>query len=143
MAERKKGGLKWDEDNIRKNDEESLAANRTKILEPKTPYHELLDDGETPAAFPPKAPAARAGPRLHDGAPSTPPQPSQQLAPGMDFAALAAAAEERRQDAPEDDEVERNRKFAESRKNHYKIGSLAALRAQAAAMDEEDDDEDE
>ena len=140
----KKGGLKWDEDNIRKNDEESLAANRTKILEPKTPYHELLDDGETPAAFPPKAPAAKAGGRIHDAAASSPPpQQQQQLAPGMDFAALAAAAEGRRQDGPEDDEVERARKFEASRKDHYKIGSLAELRAKAAAMDDDDDDEEE
>jgi protein phosphatase inhibitor 2 len=136
----KKGGLKWDEDNIRMNDEESLAANRTKILEPKTPYHELLDDGETPAAFPPKAPAAKAGPRIHDAAPS---QQQQQLAPGMDFAALAAAAEGRRQDEPEDDEVERARKFEASRKDHYKIGSLAELRAKAAAMDDDDEEEEE
>lgn len=135
----KKGGLKWDEDNIAANDAESLAANRTKILEPKTPYHELLDDGETPAAFPPKAPPARAGGHVH-GEPSSAGEGAQ-VTPGMDLSALAALAEDRRADGPEDDEVEKARKFEEHRKGHYKIGSLAELRAKAAAMDDEEEDE--
>ena len=37
--------------------------------------------------------------------------------------------------------TERKRKFAEARKGHYKTGGLAALRAQAAAMDEEDEED--
>ena len=116
----KSTGIKWDEDNIAKNDEESLAANRTKILEPKTPFHELLDDGETPDPRVPKAAGAVAGGKVH----------GDEVAPGMDLAALAAAAEGRRADGPEDDEEERARKFEEHRKGHYKIGSLAELRAQ-------------
>ena len=64
------------------------------------------------------------------------------LAPGMDLGALASAAEERRAEAPEMDDVEKRAKFEEARKAHYNCGGLAALRAKAAAMDDEDDDED-
>ena len=39
--------------------------------------------------------------------------------------------------------MEKKRKFEENRKAHYKTGGLAALRAQAAALDDEDEDEDD
>ena len=131
-----KNSLRWDEQNLAENAEEAENAQRTKILEPKTPFHTLGEDGETPAPFPPKAPPARAaGPSDDVG--------SRQLQPGMDLAALAGAAEKRRLDTPEDDEAERARKFEEHRKKHYNTGGLAALRAQAAAMDEEEEDEED
>ena len=58
----------------------------------------------------------------------------------MDLSALTSAALERRVEEPEDDEVEKHRKFEEHRKAHYKV-DLAALRAQAAAEDEEEEDD--
>ena len=39
--------------------------------------------------------------------------------------------------------VDKRRKFDEARKAHYKTGGLAALRAQAAAMDDEDDEDED
>lgn len=57
--------IKWDETNLAENEEEKEAAQRTKILEPKTPFHYLGDDGE-PEPYPPKA---------HPAVPATP-QPS-------------------------------------------------------------------
>ena len=39
--------------------------------------------------------------------------------------------------------AEKARRFDAERKNHYKVGSLAELRARAAQMDEDEDDEDE
>ena len=131
-----KKGINWDEANLKQNDEESLAANRTKILEPKTPYHELADDGETPMPFPPKAPAARAGGHVHS------PVAGEQLTPGMDFSKLAAAAEGRRTDEAPLGEDEKDAAFRQARKDHYKIGSLAELRRKAAEMDEDEDEED-
>ena len=128
----KKHPVKWDEQNLAENAEEAENAQRTKILEPKTPFHTMEEDGETPAPFPPKAPPARA---------ARPEDLNKQLRPEMDLAALAGAAEMRRTEAPEDDEVERQRKFEESRKNHYKTEGLAALRAKAAQMDEEEDED--
>jgi protein phosphatase inhibitor 2 len=131
-----KTGIHWDEKNLADNEEEAANAERMKILEPKTPFHTLGDDGETPNAFPPKAPPARAaGPSDADR--------TEQLQPGMDLSKLAALAEAKREDAPEEDEVEKHRKFEEHRKAHYQVGGLAALRAQAAAMDEEDDEDEE
>ena len=63
MPTRKKGaGLRWDEANLEANEADSLAADRMKILEPKTPFHYLGDDGE-PEAFPPMAAPATAAPR--------------------------------------------------------------------------------
>lgn len=123
-----KGKLMWDEANLEKNEAESADAHRQKILEPKTPFHRLEEDGETPESFPPKAAAARAA------------GPADLLA-GMDVDKLSQAALERREDGPADDEVEKHRKFAEHRKGHYNIGSLKELRQKAAAM-EEDEDED-
>ena len=38
--------------------------------------------------------------------------------------------------------TEKHKKFAQGRKNHYKIGSLAELRKRAAEMDAEEEDED-
>jgi hypothetical protein len=94
--------INWDEGNIAANDADSLAANRQKILEPKTPFHYLEEDGE-PAAYPPKAAAAVAGPRPTEAASSSPPSyQEKQLMPGMhDLAALSAKALERRVDAAE------------------------------------------
>ena len=63
MPTRKKGaGLRWDEANLEANEADSLAADRMKILEPKSPFHYLGDDGE-PEAFPPMAAPATAAPR--------------------------------------------------------------------------------
>ena len=139
MAEPKKG-LHWDEQNLAANAEEAENAQRTKILEPKTPFHTLDEDGETPAAWPPKAPPARAaGPE--DLQPGKQSQQSLVL-PGMDLGALVNAAEERRAEAPEMDDVEKRAKFEEHRKAHYNVGGLAALRAKAAAMDEEEEEDD-
>ena len=129
-----KNAIHWDEANITANAEEAEAAQRQKILEPKTPFHTLGEDGETPNAFPPKAPPARAAP--------SEPKEGSQVTQGMDLSALAKLAEERREEEPEDDEVEKRRKFEENRKAHYNVGGLAALRAKAAAMDDEEDDED-
>ncbi len=155
----RKEAISWDEQNLAANAEEAENAQRMKILEPKTPFHTLGEDGETPNAFPPKAPPARAGPRelppfvtpvnssmdlvqmetTTDSSPA-----SRMLAPGMDLGALAQLAEQRREEEPEEeDEVEKKRKFEENRKAHYKTGGLAALRAQAAALDDEDDDDDD
>ena len=104
MPTRKKGaGLRWDEANLEANEADSLAADRMKILEPKTPFHTLEEDGMTPAAFPPKAaPARAAGPEDVK---------RKQFTPGMDLSALTSAALERRVEEPEDDEVEKHRKF--------------------------------
>ena len=129
----KKHPVKWDEQNLTENAEEAERNPRQKILEPKTPFHTMEEDGETPAAFPPKAAPARA---------ARPDELNQQLRPEMDLAALAGMAEMRRTEEPEDDEVERQQKFEANRKNHYKTEGLAALRTKAAAMDEEEDDED-
>ena len=87
-----KSGIKWDEGNLAENEEERLTANRTKIDEPKTPFHRLEEDGEEPMAYPPKAPPAKAGGPL---------RPSEDL-----FAKIAQAAEERQANAetPEDEE---------------------------------------
>ena len=135
MPTRKKGaGLRWDEANLEANEADSLAADRMKILEPKTPFHYLGDDGE-PEAFPPMAAPATAAPS----------QDGRQLQPGMDLSALSATALERRDEGPPDDDVEKKRKFEENRKNHYKLGGgLAQLRAQAQMLgDDDDEDEDE
>ena len=112
---KKTAHLQFDEDNIKANEEEALAANRTKILEPKTPYHELEEDGETPAAFPPKAPPAKAGGPLRGPV-------------NLEALANAASAEPR----PDN--------FESKRKDHYTTGGMAALRAKAQALDEEEDD---
>ena len=42
----RKEAISWDEQNLAANAEEAENAQRMKILEPKTPFHELLDDGE-------------------------------------------------------------------------------------------------
>ena len=117
-----RAGLKWDEANLAANEEEKEAARaageRTKILEPKTPFHRLEDDGEEPQAWPPKAPAAVAGGALlptitpqnssavkATAGASSPPQGGYQektLVPGMhDLSALTASALERREQPPE------------------------------------------
>ena len=138
MADGKKAEIKWDEQNLAENAEEAENAQRQKIDEPKTPFHRLDEDGETPHAFPPKARPARAA------EPSSPEPANKQLQPGMDLSALAGLAEERRENIGEDDEVEQKRKFEEHRKNHYRnVGGLAALRAKAAQLDEEDEDDDD
>ena len=142
MPTRKKGaGLRWDEANLEANEADSLAADRMKILEPKTPFHYLGDDGE-PEAFPPMAAPATAAPPISPAAPS---QDGRQLQPGMDLSALSATALERRDEGPPDDDVEKKRKFEENRKNHYKLGGgLAQLRAQAQMLgDDDDEDEDD
>ena len=129
--------IRWDEQNLEDNAAEAESAQRMKILEPKTPFHTLGDDGETPNAFPPKAPPARAA------GPSDVLGMSAGLQPGMDFSALTEKALERR-DEMEDDEVEKKRKFEENRKKHYNTGTkggLAALRAQAAALDDEEEED--
>ena len=152
-----KSGIKWDEGNLAENEEERLTANRTKIDEPKTPFHRLEEDGEEPMAYPPKAPPAKAGGPL---------RPSEDL-----FAKIAQAAEERQANAetPEDEEgaspspghahtlvcvrkhssarcawrvfAEKRAAFEHGRKNHYKIGSLAELRKKAAEMDAEEEED--
>ena len=147
MPTRKKGaGLRWDEANLEANEADSLAADRMKILEPKTPFHYLGDDGE-PEAFPPMAAPATAAPRPAPPpiSPAVPSQDGRQLQPGMDLSALSATALERRDEGPPDDDVEKKRKFEENRKNHYKLGGgLAQLRAQAQMLgDDDDEDEDE
>ena len=115
-----RAGLKWDEANLAANEEEKEAARaageRTKILEPKTPFHRLGEDGEEPEAWPPKAPAAVAGGKLAPGitpqnssaaaatAGASSPQAYQEntLQPGMhDLSALTASALERREQPPE------------------------------------------
>lgn len=155
--EMSKSGIKWDEGNLAENEEERLTANRTKIDEPKTPFHRLEEDGEEPMAYPPKAPPAKAGGPL---------RPSEDL-----FAKIAQAAEERQANAetPEDEEgaspspahahtlvcvrmhssaccasrvfAEKRAAFEHGRKNHYKIGSLAELRKKAAEMDAEEEED--
>jgi hypothetical protein len=129
-----KSNIHWDEQNLQVNEEEAIAANRTKILEPKTPFH-YLEEGDEPAAYPPKAAPARAA------GPSDLAQLSQGGA--LDLAALAAkAAEQPRGEAPlGEDEIDSA--FRDKRKAHYKTGSLAELRARAAALDEEEEDEDD
>ena len=127
--------IRWDEANLQLNEEESLAANRMRITEPKTPFHYLGDDCE-PEAYPPVAAPATAAPR--EPAAAGPPAGSQ-LEPGIDLSALAGRALERREEQPEPEEEpeEKKRRFDENRKAHYKMGGpkggLAALRAQAAA----------
>ena len=88
-----KASIRWDEGNLQHNEQESLAAQRMKIDEPKTPFHYLEDDGEEPVALPPKAaPAKVASPKQQEA------YHEQQLQPGMhDIAALAASALERRE----------------------------------------------
>jgi len=129
--------IKWDEQNLAENELDAEQAQRQRILEPKTPFHTLEDDGETPTWNVPKAaPAVAAGPSTG--------QPKG-LLDGVDLSALAGKALERREDFEEEDEVEKKRKFEENRKKHYNTGvkgGLAALRAQAAAMDDEEDEED-
>ena len=151
MAEKQasNGSLRWDEDNLQQNEEDSLAANRMRITEPKTPFHYLGDDGE-PEAYPPKAAPATAAPREP---PTAGPPSGSQLEPGLDLSALASQALERREEQPEPEEEpeEKKRRFEENRKAHYKMGGpkggLAALRAQAAAAmaeaesSEEDEDD--
>ena len=126
------GGIRWDEKNLADNAEEAEAAQRTKILEPKTPFHTLEEDGETPYAFPPKAAPARAA------------GPQDMLSPGMDLSQLTRMAEHRRDQAPdEEDEVEKRQKFEHTRKKHYQTGGLAEMRARAAALDAEEGEEEE
>jgi len=129
-----KQALHWDEANIEQNDAESLQANRMKITEPKTPFH-YLEENDEPAAYPPKAAAAIAsGEHVHD------------LSKLADLSKLTEDALARRQEQPEDDEAELDRKFQEHRSDHYKLkgGSLADLRKLAQqAMEEEDDDDEE
>ena len=129
--------ITWDEQNLADNELDAEQAQRQKILEPKTPFHTLEDDGETPTWNVPKAaPAVAAGPSNS--------QPKG-LLDGVDLSALAGKALERREDFEEDDEVEKKRKFEENRKKHYNMGTkggLAVLRAQAAALDEEEDEDD-
>lgn len=54
-----RGNLKWNESNLSANALEAEQASRTRIDEPKTPFHALEEDGETPQAFPPPARPAR------------------------------------------------------------------------------------
>ena len=92
--------VRWDEANLSANDAESLAANRQQILEPKTPFHYLAEDGE-PAAFPPKAAAAVAGPRPAQS-PDRSSSQNKQLEVGVhDLAALTDSALQRRVTAAE------------------------------------------
>lgn len=91
--------LRWDEKNLAENEEAAEAAQRTKILEPKTPFHTLEGDGETPAAFPPMAEAAKAGGPLRPEAAS-----GAALSPGTDLAALTSAALDRRAAHDEEDD---------------------------------------
>lgn len=147
MNKKQSSEIRWDEANLQQNEEESLAANRMRITEPKTPFHYLGDDGE-PEAWPPKAAPATAAPRLPAAA--KPPSGSQ-LEPGLDLSALASQALERREEQPEPEEEpeEKKRRFEETRKAHYKMGGpkggLAALRAQAEAAlaEAESSEEDE
>ena len=139
MARKEK--INWDEKNLKENEEESLAANRTKILEPKTPYHELEDDGETPVAGTVKAAPARAGGHVHSPTQTPPPPGGAQFTPGMDMSALAALAESRREDEAPLGEDEKAAAFDKARKDHYKIGSLAELRKKAMEMDDEEEDD--
>lgn len=124
--------IHWDEGNLEANEAEAKEANRQTILEPKTPFHTLQEDGETPAAFPPKAPPARAGP---------PAGASQQLMPGMDLDKIARAAEERRGDAAEDEEEQQKKFFEEHRRKHYKMENAKALLAAKNWQDEEDEED--
>ena len=57
-----RGGVKWDEGNIAENEAYAAANPKMKIEEPKTPFHRMEEDGETPHAFPPKAAPAKAEP---------------------------------------------------------------------------------
>ena len=100
MNKKQSSEIRWDEANLQQNEEESLAANRMRITEPKTPFHYLGDDGE-PEAWPPKAAPATAAPRLPAAA--KPPSGSQ-LEPGLDLSALASQALERREEQPEPEE---------------------------------------
>ena len=148
--------LRWDETNLSTNAAESLAANRQRIDEPKTPFHYLDEDGEHPENSernPPRAAPARAAGRASDN--------DRQLTPGMgsieNLAALTETALERRENCEqpmsgdEDDLTpeEKRRKFEQNRKAHYRMGAgpaggLAALRAHAqAAMEEEEEEENE
>ncbi|KAL1524438.1 hypothetical protein AB1Y20_019333 [Prymnesium parvum] len=146
--------IKWDEVNLAANEEEKESAQRTKIAEPKTPFHYLGDDGE-PEPWPPKAAAAvpvtpqPSSSDLLGGSKSANPEASQYhentLQVGMhDLGALAAHAMERREKAEqgEDDssesEEEKRRKFEAHRKAHYQTGSLAELRAKMTDMEEND-----
>ena len=158
-----KEGITWDEDNLTANDVERDAAHargeRQQILEPKTPFHNLEDDGETPEAFPPKAAAATlaqptctpqnsvATVASRQGSMEDVSSPDQNKALNLgvhDLSALTASALERREAPTEDDDIEKRRQFEENRKKHYKTGkSLAELRAEALKAMEEDDDEDE
>eukprot|EP00966_Prymnesium_polylepis_P001874 42945-Prymnesium_polylepis.1 len=158
-----KEGIRWDEGNLAANDDERDAAHargeRQQILEPKTPFHNLEDDGETPESWPPKAAAAtQAKPTCtpqnsvatvasRQGSMEDVSSPDQNKALNLgshDLSALTASALERREAPQEDDEVEKRIKFEENRKKHYKTGkSLAELRAEAAKAMEEEDDEDE
>ena len=87
--------VNWDETNLQANEEESLAANRMKIDEPKTPFHRLKEDGEEPESFPPKAAAATSSGTIHGD-----------VLAGLDPAALVAAVEAKRDESstPEDPE---------------------------------------
>ena len=154
---RQKEAVRWDETNLQQNAEESEAANRQKILEPKTPFHYLEEDGELPREgselYVPKAEPARAGGPLSEYRAAE--EAERQLQPGIspdELSALTDAALERRELAedprsPGDDDEEecqdaKRRKFMQMRKAHYNTGGLAALRAKAQAAMEEDDDDD-
>ena len=78
---------------------ESEQANRTRIDEPKTPFHYLEEDGEAPQAFPPPARAARPAEEQAPG------YHERQLQAGMhDLGAITAAALAKREEPePEDD----------------------------------------
>uniref|UniRef100_A0A7S4FDD6 Protein phosphatase inhibitor 2 n=1 Tax=Chrysotila carterae TaxID=13221 RepID=A0A7S4FDD6_CHRCT len=127
--------VSWDEANLHANHKDAIEACRQKIDEPKTPFHyatvaEKSQDGD-----------GASGTDYHE----------HQLQAGMhDLSKLSASALERREapmfssDAESGDEHGdgKRRQFDEHRKAHYKTGGLAALRAQAAALGEDEDDDD-
>ena len=155
---KRRAPVTWDESNLLANELEAEAANRTRIDEPKTPFHRLEDDGETAQPFPPPAPSAvdllRAG---GSNPPAATNGGEQQLQVGVhclsELAATAVARRDAEATQPETSPVapnspesaEKRQAFDAHRRAHYQTGGLAALRARAAALDaeEEDDDDDD
>ena len=85
--------VKWDEPNLSANALEAEQASRTRIDEPKTPFHYLEEDGEAPQAFPPPARAARPAQEQAPG------YHERQLQAGMhDLSAITAAALAKREE---------------------------------------------